>query len=66
MIIFINILKVFKRSELEMIADLCKKHDVLCVSDEVYEYMIYPGNEHIRIGEIIQMTSDLLLPLYCI
>ncbi|XP_022094006.1 kynurenine--oxoglutarate transaminase 3-like [Acanthaster planci] len=38
--------KVYKRSELEMIANLCKKHDTLCISDEVYEFMIYPGHEH--------------------
>lgn len=30
------------------IADLCKKHNVLCVSDEVYEWLIYDGNEHVR------------------
>ena len=41
--------KVFERKELEMIADLCKKHDAICVSDEVYEYLVYEG-EHIRIG----------------
>lgn len=44
--------KVFTRDELGVIADLCKKHDVLCVSDEVYEWMIYPGAEHVRIGKI--------------
>ena len=38
-----------------MIADLCKKHDVLCVSDEVYEWLIYAG-EHIRIGKHPQKT----------
>ncbi|XP_033642875.1 kynurenine--oxoglutarate transaminase 3-like isoform X1 [Asterias rubens] len=52
--------KVFKRSELEMIANLCKKHDVLCVSDEVYEYMIYPGNEHIRIATLPDMWDRTL------
>lgn len=37
------------REELTKIADLCKKHNVLCVSDEVYEWMIYDNNEHVRI-----------------
>lgn len=37
------------REELTKIANLCKKHNVLCVSDEVYEWMIYDDNEHIRI-----------------
>ena len=33
-----------------MVADLCKRHDVICVSDEVYEWLVYSGNEHCRIG----------------
>ncbi|XP_045510135.1 kynurenine aminotransferase isoform X2 [Colias croceus] len=44
--------KVFTRQELEMIADLCKKHDVLCVADEVYEWMVYEPKKHIRIGTL--------------
>nr|BBA45757.1 kynurenine oxoglutarate transaminase [Pachyrhynchus infernalis] len=41
--------KVFTLEELTFIADLCKKHNVLCISDEVYEWMVYKPNEHIRI-----------------
>lgn len=41
--------KVYNREELTKIAELCKKHNVLCVSDEVYEWMIYDDSEHIRI-----------------
>lgn len=33
--------KVFSRDELEFIADLCKEHDVLCFTDEIYEHIIY-------------------------
>ncbi|KAI4459771.1 Pyridoxal phosphate-dependent transferase [Holotrichia oblita] len=42
--------KVFTRQELEMIANLCKKWNVLCISDEVYEWIVYKPYEHIRIG----------------
>ena len=42
---------MFQRSEIEMIADVVKKHNVLCISDEVYEWLVYPGSEHIRIGK---------------
>jgi len=38
------------QEELEMIAELCRKHDVIVVSDEVYEWLIYPPQQHIRIG----------------
>lgn len=35
-----------------MIADLCIKHDVLCISDEVYEWLTYDGAKHVKIGEM--------------
>lgn len=31
------------------IADLCKKYNVICVSDEVYEWVIFDGYKHVRI-----------------
>lgn len=42
--------KVFSRDELEMIAELCKKYNVVCLSDEVYEWLVYKPATHIRIG----------------
>ncbi|GBP79957.1 Kynurenine--oxoglutarate transaminase 3 [Eumeta japonica] len=44
--------KVFTQKEIELIADLCKKHNVLCLSDEVYEWMVYEPNKHIRIASL--------------
>jgi len=44
--------KVFKRDELEMIADLCKKHNTFAIMDEVYEWMTYDGAEHIRMATL--------------
>ncbi|XP_041815903.1 kynurenine--oxoglutarate transaminase 1-like [Chelmon rostratus] len=44
--------KVYKREELQMIADLCIKHDVLCISDEVYEWLTYDGAEHVKIASL--------------
>ena len=41
--------KVYTREELEKIADLCIKHNVICLSDEVYEHITY-DREHIRMG----------------
>nr|XP_009943226.1 PREDICTED: LOW QUALITY PROTEIN: kynurenine--oxoglutarate transaminase 3 [Opisthocomus hoazin] len=42
--------KVFTKEELQVIADLCVKHDTLCISDEVYEWLVYKGNKHIKIA----------------
>ncbi|XP_060719070.1 kynurenine--oxoglutarate transaminase 1-like isoform X1 [Tachysurus vachellii] len=44
--------KVFQREELQMIADLCIKHDVICFSDEVYEWLTYDGARHIKIASL--------------
>lgn len=47
--------KVMDREELEVVANLCKKWNVLCVSDEVYEHMVYEPYEHIRICTLPDM-----------
>jgi aspartate/methionine/tyrosine aminotransferase len=39
--------KVFSRQELQVIADLCQKWDVLAITDEIYEHIIYDGEKHI-------------------
>lgn len=44
-------LQVYQQEELQMIADLCLKHDLLCFSDEVYEWLTYDGAKHVKIGE---------------
>jgi N-succinyldiaminopimelate aminotransferase len=38
--------RVLSRAELEMIADACIEHDLTCVTDEVYEHLVFDG-EHI-------------------
>ena len=43
--------KVFTLEELTVFADLCKKHDVLYISDEVYEHLVYKPHKHIRVGK---------------
>lgn len=43
-----------------MIADLCKKHDVIAVMDEVYEWIVFKGNEHLRMGMIITIIALIL------
>jgi aminotransferase len=39
--------KIFSREELEVIARLCEKWDVLLVTDEIYEHILYDGAQHI-------------------
>lgn len=44
--------KVYKTEELQMIADLCIRHDLLCISDEVYEWLTYDGAKHVKIATL--------------
>lgn len=44
--------KVFTKDELEVIANLTKKWNTLVVSDEVYEFLIYDQNKHVRIASL--------------
>jgi kynurenine--oxoglutarate transaminase/cysteine-S-conjugate beta-lyase/glutamine--phenylpyruvate transaminase len=44
--------KVFTLPELTAVAEVIKKHDVMCISDEVYEHLIYPGVEMHRMATI--------------
>src|SRR5438094_7139159 len=39
--------KVFSREELEFVGELCQKWDVLAVTDEIYEHIIYDGAKHV-------------------
>ena len=43
--------KVFTRDELEQIASLCREFDVIAISDEVYEHLVFEG-EHINIATL--------------
>merc|ERR1712137_611118 len=47
--------KIFSRKELESIAKLCKQHDVMCIMDEVYEWLIYEPHEHVRMASFPDM-----------
>jgi N-succinyldiaminopimelate aminotransferase len=38
--------RVLSRAELDAVAEVCIEHDLVCVSDEVYEHLVYDG-EHI-------------------
>ncbi|HLA94245.1 MAG TPA: aminotransferase class I/II-fold pyridoxal phosphate-dependent enzyme [Pyrinomonadaceae bacterium] len=49
--------KVFSREELEFIADLCKEHQALCFTDEIYEHITYNIEEDGDPSEHISMAT---------
>ena len=39
--------RVFTREEISLIAELCQKHDVIAITDEIYEHIRYAGGHHV-------------------
>jgi aspartate/methionine/tyrosine aminotransferase len=49
--------KVFSRKELELIRDLCVEYNVLAITDEIYEHILYEGSEHISLAGLDGMRD---------
>ncbi len=49
--------KVYTREDLQLIADLCIKHDVLAFTDEIYEHILYDGRPHISLATLPGMAE---------
>lgn len=49
--------KVFKRSELEMLAEFATRHDLFVFTDEIYEHFVYDGRSHISPGSIKELAD---------
>src|SRR6202047_3008795 len=49
--------KVFTRGELEFIRDLCVRWNAYCITDEIYEHILYDGTEHITMARIEGMRD---------
>src|SRR5271165_1977302 len=49
--------KVFSRRELEFIRDLCVRWNAFCITDEIYEHILYDGAEHISMAQIDGMRD---------
>ncbi|MSP38286.1 MAG: aminotransferase class I/II-fold pyridoxal phosphate-dependent enzyme [Deltaproteobacteria bacterium] len=52
--------KVFSRAELRAIAALCQKHDVVAITDEVYEHILYDDAVHTRLATLPGMAERTL------
>ena len=42
--------KVYTREELDAIGALAVRHDLIVITDEIYEYITYPGHSHYSLG----------------
>jgi N-succinyldiaminopimelate aminotransferase len=51
--------KVFSRAQLEPIADACREHDLIAITDEVYEHLVFDG-EHVPLATLDGMAERTL------
>ncbi|HUO65607.1 MAG TPA: aminotransferase class I/II-fold pyridoxal phosphate-dependent enzyme [Terriglobales bacterium] len=49
--------KIFSRAELQTIADVCIEHDLLAITDEIYEHIVYDGATHTPIATLPGMAE---------
>ncbi len=48
---------VFTRAELEAVAALCVEHDLIAITDEVYEHLVFDTHEHIPLATLPGMAD---------
>ena len=49
--------KVFTRVELELVAALCHQHDLLAITDEIYEFIVYGEAQHVPLCTLPGMAD---------
>jgi len=49
--------RVFTREELEGVAKLCIEHDVVAITDEIYDRILYDGRRHVPIATLPGMAE---------
>ncbi len=53
--------KVFDRAELALVADVVRDHDLVALTDEVYEHLVFTGAEHVSLAELPGMRERTLV-----
>jgi cystathionine beta-lyase len=53
--------RVWTREELIKLGDICVKHGVLVVSDEIHADFIYPGNEHFVFAALKEVFAEVTI-----
>ena len=48
--------KVYMRDELDLIAGLCREHDLIAITDDIYQHLVYEG-EHVPLATLPGMAE---------
>lgn len=49
--------KVFSSAELNIVSDICQDHNLIALTDEIYEYIIYDNKKHFSLGSLDGMED---------
>lgn len=52
---------VYSKEELAEIGEVCKANNILIISDEIYEKLLYDGHEHVSISQLSPELKDLTI-----
>jgi cystathionine beta-lyase len=55
--------RVWSRAELQGVADFARRHDLLLLSDEIHQDLVFPGHSHIPMARACPEISDRLIML---
>ena len=50
--------RVWTKEELEKLAEICLRHDVFVLADEIHEDFVYPGNRHTVFATLSKEVAD--------
>lgn len=53
--------RVWRKEELENVITICKRHNVLIISDEIHCDFVYPGYEHIMLPVLAEDYADRII-----
>lgn len=49
---------MYSKEELQQLGDLCEKYDLVIISDEIYEKLIYTDDAHVSMAELSDALKD--------
>ncbi|MHA1401497.1 MAG: pyridoxal phosphate-dependent aminotransferase [Candidatus Heimdallarchaeaceae archaeon] len=49
--------RVFSDADFKLLSDICIDYDLIAVTDEIYEYIIYDNKKHVSLGSIDGMSD---------
>jgi aspartate aminotransferase len=52
---------IYTRAELEALAEVALSEDIVILSDEIYEKLVYEGNEHVSIASLSNEVRDITI-----